>query len=63
MVARSGHLAPLRKAPLQEPASYATTNPSVLADRPAPPMAHNFVDGLGYKVRRDIVAAEDCKTT
>ena len=39
---------PLRRAPLQDPPpSYATANPSILADRPAPPMARNFVDGLG----------------
>jgi hypothetical protein len=38
---------PLRTAPLQDPPSYATANPSVKADRPAPPMARNFVDGLG----------------
>ena len=34
-----------------------------MADRPAPPMARNFVDGLGYTVHRDILLAEDCKTT
>ena len=33
------------------------------ADRPAPPMARNFVDGLGYIVNRDILLAEVCKTT
>ena len=54
---------PLRTAPLQDPPSYATANPSVKADRPAPPMAVNFVDGLGYTVHRDILLAEDCKTT
>ena len=54
---------PLRTAPLQDPPSYATANPSVKADRPAPPMARNFVDGLGYTVHGDIVLAEDCKTT
>ena len=54
---------PLRKAPLQDPPSYATANPSVLAERPAPPMAGNFVDGLGYTVHGDILAAEDSKTT
>ena len=54
---------PLRRAPLQDPPSYATANPSVMADRPAPPMARNFVDGLGYTVHRDILLAEDYKTT
>ena len=49
--------------PLQDPPSYATANPSVLADHQAPPMALNFVDGLGYTVHRDILVAEDCKTT
>ena len=34
-----------------------------MADRLAPPMARNFVDGLGYTVHRDILLAEDCKTT
>ena len=34
-----------------------------MADRPTPPMARNFVDGLGYTVHRDILAVEDCKTT
>ena len=54
---------PLRREPLQDPPSYATANPSVMADRPAPLMAHNFVDGLGYTIHRDIFLAEDCKTT
>ena len=54
---------PLRRAPLQDPPSYATANLSVMADRPAPPMARNFVDGLGYTVHRDILLVEDCKTT
>ena len=54
---------PLRRAALQDPPSYATANPSVMADRPAPRMARNSVDGLGYTVHRDILAAEDCKTT
>ena len=54
---------PLRTAPLQDPPSYATASPSVKADRPAPPMAVNFVDGLSYIVHRDILLAEDCKTT
>ena len=47
---------PLRTAPLQDPPSYATANPSVKADRPAPPMARNFVDGLGYTVHRNDTA-------
>ena len=34
-----------------------------MADRAALPMARNFVDGLGYTVRRSILLAEDCKTT
>ena len=54
---------PLRTAPLQDSPSYATANPSVKVDRAAPPMARNFVDGLGYTVHRDILLAEDCKTT
>ena len=33
------------------------------ANRPAPPMARNFLDGLGYIVHRNILVAEDCKTT
>ena len=33
------------------------------AYRAAPPMAVNFVDGLGYTVHRDILLAEGCKTT
>ena len=49
--------------PPRTPPWYATANPSVMADRPAPLTARNFVDGLGYPVRRDILAAEDCKTT
>ena len=54
---------PLRTVPLRDPSSYATANPSVKADRPTPPMAINFVDGLGYTVHHDILLAEDCKTT
>ena len=34
-----------------------------MVDRPAPPMARNFVHGLGYTVHRDILLAEECKTT
>ena len=49
--------------PCRTPPSYATANPCVMADRPAPPMARNFVDGLGYTVHRDILGAEDCQTT
>ena len=33
------------------------------ANRPAPPMARNFVEGLSYTVHRDILLVEDCKTT
>ena len=50
---------PLRRAPLQDPPSYATANPSVLAHRSAPPMAHNFVDGLSYTNHRDILVADN----
>ena len=35
----------------------------MLADRSAPPMARNFVDGLGYTAHRDIPLVEECKTT
>ena len=40
------------------------TPPFWLTAQP-PPMARNFVDGLGYTctVHRDILLAEDCKTT
>ena len=55
--------APLAHGPLQDPPSYATANPSVKADRLAPPMARIFVDGLGYTVHRDILLAEECKTS
>ena len=48
--------------PCRPPPSYATANPSVMADRPAPPMARNFLDGLGYTVRRDILFAEDARS-
>ena len=54
---------PWRRAPVQDPPSHATANPSVLAARPAPPMARNLVDGLGYTVHCDILAAENCRTT
>ena len=54
---------PLRTAPLQDHPSCATANPSLKADRPAPPIARNFVDGLGYTIHCDILLAEDCKTT
>ena len=27
-----------------------------------PPMALNFVDGLGYTINRDILSPDDCKT-
>ena len=46
---------PCARHPCTTPPSYATANPSVKADRPAPRMAHNFVDGLGYTVHCDIL--------
>ena len=54
---------PLRTAPLPDPPAYATPNPSLLPDRPAPPMPLNFVDGLGYTVNGDALSSGDCKVT
>ena len=52
---------PLRTAPLPDPPVNATPNPSLLPDRPAPPMPLNFVDGLGYTVNGDTLSSADCK--
>ena len=38
--------------------SYVSTSTSQVL----PPMARNFVDGLCYRVHRDILLAKDCKT-
>ena len=34
-----------------------------MADRQAPPMARNLVNGLNYTFHRDVLLTEDCKTT
>ena len=52
---------PLRTAPLPDPPTYATPNPSLLPDRPTPPMPINFVDGLGYTVNRNALSSGDSK--
>ena len=43
------------------PLAYATPNPSLPPDRPAPPMPITFVDGLGYTVNGDALGSGDCK--
>ena len=55
--------APLAQGTPARPPLVCHGNPSVMVDRPAPPMARNFEDGLGYTVHRDILLAEGCKTT
>ena len=52
---------PLRTAPLPDLPAYATPNPSLHPDRPAPPMPINFVDGLGYTMNGDALHPADCK--
>ena len=52
---------PMRTAPLPDPPTYATPNPSLHPDRPAPPMPRNFVDGLGYTVTGDALTSANCK--
>ena len=52
---------PLRTAPLADPTAYATPNPSLHLDRPAPPKPINFVDGLGYTVNGDALSPANCK--
>ena len=46
-----------------DPPAYATPSPSLLPDRPAPPMPLNFVDELGYTVNGDAVSSADCTVT
>ena len=52
---------PFANRPLTRPPAYATPNPSLLPDCPAPPMPLNFVDGLAYTVNLEIPSSDDCK--
>ena len=44
---------PFANRPIAGPPAYATPNPSLHPNRPAPPMPINFVDGHGYTVNGD----------
>ena len=46
---------PLRTSPLPNPPLYATPRPPLDENRVAPPLAHSFVDGVGYTVVKGLL--------